>query len=158
MILAVVRNCSRLRQLAILSAALNHNPTNRAEILARRTELLQAALGLGLIITDEQQQRMSDRLRTPSESDEAKAATKDHGLILAWALEQDVVPAEVSQPFFDHEPSALRFLSGEAKSGTPELRPISWADFFARFDLMNLGLVIGEEPDDYELVKLYEPL
>ena len=142
-----------LRQLAILSAALNHNPANRAEILARQDELLQAALGLGLIITDAQQQRMSDRLRAISQDARAKPV-KDHGFIFAWALAQDAVPAEVRQPFFDHEPSALRFLSGQAKVGTPELRPISWPDFFARFDLMDLGLVIGDEPGDYELVKL----
>lgn len=142
-----------LRQLAILSAALNHNPTNRAELLARRSELLQAALGFGLTITAEQQQRMCDRLFAARQSQAAKRVTKDHGVILAWALEQDAIPAEVRRPFFDHEPSALRFLSGEAKKGTPELRPISWPDFFARFDLMDLRFATGDEPGDYEFVK-----
>ncbi len=141
-----------LRQLAMVSAALNHDPLNREELLARRTVLLEAALGMGFAISPEQQRRLCERLLANSDPAQGEEATKDHDEIFAWAMEHDAVPAEVRRPTFDHQPTALRFLSGEAKSGTPELCPISWEDFFARFDLMRLAVVFDHEMGDYEFV------
>ena len=141
-----------LRQLAIVSAALNHQPLNREELLATRTVLLEAALGMGFAVSLDQQRRLCERLLTNFGPPEVENATRDHEEIFAWATEHDAVPAEVRRPTFDHQPTALRFLSGEAKSGTPELCPISWEDFFARFDLMRLAVVFDYDVGDYEFV------
>ena len=56
------------------------------------------------------------------------------------------VPAEVKLFKFDGEPSVLYILFGDARGGTPEIRPISWEDFFARFDLLGLSIVFDESP------------
>ena len=72
--------------------------------------------------------------------------TSDHGSILQWATRHNAVPAEVRRQIFDSQPSVLRFLFDEARNGTPELKPISWDDFFARFDLLGLSIVLDDAP------------
>lgn len=72
--------------------------------------------------------------------------TADHREIRRWAERHDAVPAEIRLYKFDSQPSVLHFLFGPAKGGTAELRPISWEDFFARFDLMGLAMVFDETP------------
>ena len=78
--------------------------------------------------------------------------TRDHDEIRRWAETHDGVPAEVIPFKFDGQPSILHFLFGKAKAGTPELRPITWEDFFARFDLLNLSLCFDEEFAIYEII------
>lgn len=79
--------------------------------------------------------------------------TRDHEEIRRWATRNDASPAEIKPILFDSEPSILYFLFGEAKSGTPEIVPISWQDFFARFDLMNLSIVLDERTPQFEIVR-----
>ena len=73
--------------------------------------------------------------------------TANHGDILAWALRHGGVPAEVNPMKFDSEPSVLRFLFEGLTAGTPEIRPIGWDEFFAKFDLMGLKMVFDDSPD-----------
>ncbi len=80
--------------------------------------------------------------------------TRDHAEIRRWALEQDAVPAEIKPLKFDGEPFVLHFLLGKAKEGTPEIRPISWEDFFARFDLLGLSMVFEDCGPRYALVRV----
>ncbi len=88
--------------------------------------------------------------------------TKDHGQILAWALKNDAVPAEIIPRIFDSEPAILHFLFGRSKAGLPEIRPITWADFFSKFDLMGLELVFDDSPTfqllQSDKVSLYRPV
>ena len=77
--------------------------------------------------------------------------TRDHEEIRRWAATYNAVPAEVRQFKHDGEPSRLRFLFGHATTGTPELRPISWEDFFARFDLMELEIALYDAPE-FEII------
>ena len=80
--------------------------------------------------------------------------TRDHGQILAWAKKHNAVPAEIKPEKFDGEPAILYFLMGELKSGTPEIRPISWDHFFAQFDLLGLALAWKDDLPVFELVKI----
>ena len=71
--------------------------------------------------------------------------TSDHAQIRAWAEKHRATPAEVRPFVFDSMSSVIRFLFDEAgDSGTPELRPISWDSFFARFDLQHLVMVYDD--------------
>ena len=81
--------------------------------------------------------------------------TTDHAEILSWAARHGAVPAEVRVLKFDGEPAALRFLFGKHREGTPELHPISWADFFAHFDLLGLALAYDDTPD-FEILRIEE--
>ena len=87
--------------------------------------------------------------------------TSDHGEILAWATKHDAIPAEVIPRIFDSEPAILHFLFGNAKSGLPEIKPISWESFFIQFDLMKLAIVFDDSPTfeilQDERVSLYRP-
>ncbi len=78
--------------------------------------------------------------------------TRDHDEIKQWALRHGAVPAEIRPLIFDSEPGILHFLMGTARTGTPELHPITWDDFFARFDLMELSFVYDERSPQFELV------
>ena len=75
-----------------------------------------------------------------------RGPTCDHDEIFLWAQRHSAVPAEVVPRKFDGEPSLLYFLFGRERAGTPEIRPISWEDFFARFDLMELLIVYDDSP------------
>ncbi len=79
--------------------------------------------------------------------------TKDHDSIRLWATKYDAVPAEIQILKFDGEPSLLYFLFGKAREGTPDLRPITWDDFFARFDLLGLSMVFDDSPQ-FEIVRV----
>ena len=72
--------------------------------------------------------------------------TSDHDEILAWAKRHDAVPAEIVPRIFDSEPSILHFLFGRAKAGLPEIRPIGWDEFFAKFALLELKMVFDDSP------------
>ena len=78
--------------------------------------------------------------------------TRDHKVIRQWASRHDAVPAEIKPFKFDSEPAILTFLLGGAKSGTPELRPISWEGFFAQFDLLGLAFAFDERSPQFTLV------
>ena len=80
--------------------------------------------------------------------------TRSHELIRIWAAKHGAVPAEVKRLVHDGEVCTLHFLFGKARSGTPDLRPISWDDFFARFDLMDLALAYEEQGSDFNLVRM----
>ena len=82
--------------------------------------------------------------------------TSNHAEIFDWAMRHAAVPAEAKLLKFDGEPSALYIMFGDARGGTPEIRPISWEDFFARFDLMELTIVFDDSPF-YQLLNRRHP-
>ena len=84
--------------------------------------------------------------------------TRDHELILQWAVKHGAAPAEIKPFKFDGEPSVLYFLFGEARSGTEEIHPIGWEDFFARFELLALCLRFDEGTSDFDLCKRAEEM
>ncbi len=80
--------------------------------------------------------------------------TRDHAKIRNWARRHDAAPAEIKPFVFDGEPSILYFLFGASKAGTDEIRPISWEDFFAKFDLLELAMAWDEDQPIFELFKV----
>ena len=55
------------------------------------------------------------------------------------------MPVEVYTRTFDGEPTQLRFVFGEAATASMgEMRPISWDQFFAIFEMMGLALAYGQ--------------
>ncbi len=80
--------------------------------------------------------------------------TRDHKEIRRWAAKHDAMPAESTPITFDSEPTMLHFLMGAAKEGTPELHPISWESFFAKFDLLGLALAYDEGTPRFDLVRI----
>jgi len=80
--------------------------------------------------------------------------TRNHQEIRQWATRHHAVPAEVRIIKFDGEPAVLYFLMGEARKGTPELRPIDWEDFFARFDLLNLAFAYADDSSQFAIVRI----
>lgn len=80
--------------------------------------------------------------------------TQDHDLIRSWGARVHAVPAEVLPALIDGEPTQLHFLFGGAAAGTSELRPISWEEFFARFDLLNLSLAFEVDGKRFQIVRV----
>lgn len=87
---------------------------------------------------------------------EFQEPTSDHAKILDWAQRHRAVPAEVHTRVFDSQPTVLRFLFNDLRGGTPDLRPITWEDFFARFDLLQLSILLDEAPA-FEFVEMQQP-
>jgi hypothetical protein len=82
----------------------------------------------------------------------------DHAEIRRWAASCQAVPAEVSTGEQDSQLPALRFMFLDGSANQPQLTPIAWEDFLAKFD--SLGLVLLCEDDsaglpgkEYELVR-----
>ena len=80
--------------------------------------------------------------------------TRDHTIIRQWGLAHDAVPAEITPLKFDGQPAVLTFLLGEAKSGTPEIHPISWESFFAQFDLLELSFAFDYRSTQFDLIRV----
>ena len=80
--------------------------------------------------------------------------TRDHDVIRHWAEANDATPAEIIPLKFDSEPTILYFLFGEARAGTPELRPITWEDFFAKFDLLGLSIAFDQQSCNFDIVRV----
>lgn len=80
--------------------------------------------------------------------------TRNHKIIRHWALTRDATPAEISPLKFDGQPAVLTFLMGDAKGGTPEIRPISWDSFFAQFDLLELSFAFDQQSTQFDLVRV----
>ena len=81
----------------------------------------------------------------------------DHAEIRRWAASCRAVPAEISgkqeTPF-----PALRFMFLDGSANQPQLTPIAWEDFLAKFDLLGLVLLCDDDPaglpgKEYELVR-----
>lgn len=80
--------------------------------------------------------------------------TTDHTEIRRWAQAQNATPAEMHTYVFDAEPVRLRFVFGELNElAKKDLRPISWEQFFAMFEIQGLALVYDQGPN-YEILQI----
>jgi hypothetical protein len=82
----------------------------------------------------------------------------DHSEIRRWAALCRAVPAEVSASEQDRQLPDLRFMFLDGSPNQPQLTPIAWEDFLAKFDLLGLVLLCEENPAGqpgkaYELVR-----
>jgi hypothetical protein len=82
----------------------------------------------------------------------------DHDEIRQWAALCQAVPAEVSAGEQDSQLPSLRFMFLDGSPNQPQLTPIAWEDFLAKFDLLGLVLVCEDSPTGqpgkaYELIR-----
>jgi hypothetical protein len=80
----------------------------------------------------------------------------DHDEIRQWAASCQAVPAEASAG--QQAPAILRFMFLDGSPNQPELTPIAWEDFLAKFDLLGLVLLCedyraGQPGKAYELIR-----
>lgn len=69
--------------------------------------------------------------------------TRDHGQIRRWAEDRGATPSHVIDTGSPNDIGVLR-LEFEGYSGTDRLEPISWEQFFEKFDERSLVLVYQE--------------
>jgi hypothetical protein len=75
--------------------------------------------------------------------------TRDHDEIRRWAEARGAVPAEVAGTHKSKEPGILRFEFPNAPNRNDDkLQPISWEEFFRKFDENSLELVYQEKTAD----------
>ena len=68
----------------------------------------------------------------------------DHEEIRRWAEERNARPARVKGTGGGNDPGMLR-LDFPGYSGEESLEPISWDEFFEKFDKNNLALVVQDQ-------------
>ena len=62
--------------------------------------------------------------------------TTNHDEIRRWAKLQSAIPCEILPYVHDSEPAVLRFAFDAAPEDQTEIKPITWDQFFALFDVM----------------------
>lgn len=78
--------------------------------------------------------------------------TNDQKEIKDWAIRRGAHPVERAPFMPDGQPAQLGFVFGVAPEADESLQPISWARFFAVFQLLDLVLAYDGDRD-YELLK-----
>ena len=86
---------------------------------------------------------MSDKQGTSSQSHESHTTT-DHETIRRWAEERGGHPASV-RGTSDDSPGILRIDFEGYGAGEEVLEPISWEEFFDKFEKANLAFLYQEE-------------
>ena len=76
-------------------------------------------------------------------------ASVDHGTIRKWAEERNGTPSRVKGTGGEGDPGLIR-LNFPGYSGEESLEPISWDEFFEKFEQSNLALVYQEETNEGE--------
>jgi hypothetical protein len=71
--------------------------------------------------------------------------TTDHKAIRKWAEARGGKPARVKGTGDSRDPGLLRLDFGEPEEG---LEPITWEEFFDKFEDSNLALLYEDEPDN----------
>ena len=82
-----------------------------------------------------------------------RKTTTDHNEIRAWAKRRNAHPVELASLIHDGEPAKLGFVFGDPPQAREQLNPISWAQFFAMFQLMDLALAY-DGGAQYELLRM----
>src|SRR4051794_10612449 len=82
-------------------------------------------------------------------SHESKTTT-DHDEIRHWAEERGGKPATVEDTERSGEKAGLLRIDFPGGAGNPPLKPISWKEFFKKFDEAELAMVYQEEKADGE--------
>lgn len=73
--------------------------------------------------------------------------TTDHTTIRKWVEERNGKPSTVKSTKEDGEPGILR-IDFPGYSGEDSLEPVSWDDFFEKFDETNLQFLYQEKTQD----------
>jgi hypothetical protein len=76
--------------------------------------------------------------------------TTDHDEIRRWVEERGGKPASIAGTAKGKEEAGLLRIDFPGGAANPPLEPISWEDFFDKFDRENLAMVYQEEKADGE--------
>lgn len=80
---------------------------------------------------------------------EAKSTT-NHKVIRQWAEERDGKPATVADTQRKGEDVGILRIDFPGGAGNPPLSPITWVEFFEKFDEAELAMLYQEEKADGE--------
>jgi hypothetical protein len=87
-------------------------------------------------------------------SDDTKM-TVDHNIIKHWIEERGGEPAKISKPDIPVEEEGVLRIKFRGFQYESNLVPISWSDFFTKFDQSNLAFVYEEKTPDGELSRFF---
>ncbi len=83
--------------------------------------------------------------------------TTDHGVIRHWAEANQALPVEVLPSHVDSLPTVLHVMLPAMVRDRPDVRVMTWEEFFVKFDLMGLTFVYDEDSTGYnELLQVEE--
>lgn len=80
-------------------------------------------------------------------ADQTQQSTTDHATIRRWAEARSATPARVRGTGDGDDPGIIR-LDFPGYAGEESLEPISWEEFFDKFEAQNLALVYQERMAD----------
>jgi hypothetical protein len=81
------------------------------------------------------------------------ATTTDHDAIRSWAEDRQARPARVKATGGKDDPGVLRFDFGEPEES---LEPISWDEFFEKFEDNQLALLHQDRTKDGQLSRFFK--
>jgi hypothetical protein len=67
--------------------------------------------------------------------------TTDHAEIQFWAETHQAIPTEILPAFVDHVPTVLQIMLPQMAQERPDVRVMTWEEFFTKFDLLGLSFV-----------------
>lgn len=85
--------------------------------------------------------------------------TSDHDEIRRWAEERQGEPARVKGTGTDTDVGMLRFMFAAESGGSPSgqaLEPISWEDFFQKFDEKKLALLYQDRTSKGDFSRFFK--
>ncbi len=83
--------------------------------------------------------------------------TTNHKEIRIWAESKSALPVEVLPQIVDSVPAVLRLMFPVQIEHCSEARPISWEEFFAKFDALGLTFVYDDGATGYnEILQIEE--
>lgn len=83
--------------------------------------------------------------------------TTYHKEIRFWAEARSAVPVEVLPQVVDSVPTVLRLMVKAQIADHPDVRPLSWEEFFAKFDALGLTFVYDDGATGYnEILQIEE--
>ena len=82
--------------------------------------------------------------------------TTDHETIRSWAEERNGVPATVKGTETSGEHAGILRIHFPDYSGDEQLEPISWDDFFQKFEDSNLAFLYQEKTRNDEVSRFFK--
>jgi hypothetical protein len=84
-------------------------------------------------------------IMTHKQNGHSSRQTTDHDEIKKWAEDRDGKPATIAGTPKQGEEAGLLRIDFPSGASNPPLEPISWEDFFNKFDEANLAMVYEEQ-------------
>ena len=63
--------------------------------------------------------------------------TTNHNEIRIWAESHQVLPTDILLHVLEHEPAELRMMLAGQANGHPDIKALTWEEFFLKFDKLD---------------------